>query len=143
MAERFMFLTRKRVNVCYSPEAVIAAALFLLSLILGCGGEDPLLRKKLDVILKDDLVAIVEGVEAEGVMATPLYRVDSFSVFPEGTYSAKAVVEFEFLKNVPVKVVRKYRYHRMMGKWDRYYNKYQFENKAESDTLASQVGTVK
>jgi hypothetical protein len=35
-----------------------------------------------------------------------------------------AIADFYFLRTVSMKITRKYRYHKRLGMWDRYYNKY-------------------
>jgi hypothetical protein len=86
--------------------------------------KDDVIRRKLDVILADDLEAIVEGVDKEGLLDRPYFELVEYKEYDEAIYSRMAVVDFYFLKSVNVKITRKYRYIRKHGIWDRYYNKY-------------------
>ena len=106
-------------------------------LFSGCGGEsDTMVRKKLEVICKNDLAAIIDSIAVENLLKQPCYKVVFFKKYSEGTYTFKAVVDFYFLKKVRVKVVRKYRYHASIRMWDRYYNEYVFL--ADSTTTVPQ-----
>jgi len=86
--------------------------------------SDRTVKKKLEVILEDDLEAIVEGVAPGGVLDTPYYEIVSYKTYPEGKFTARAEVDFYFLKDVPKKIFRAYRYYRITGQWDRYRNEY-------------------
>ncbi|MBN1577384.1 MAG: hypothetical protein JW913_12570 [Chitinispirillaceae bacterium] len=93
----------------------------------GCSGEnEEMIRKKLDVICTDDLAAIIDSIAVENLIERPYYKIVFYKQYSEGKYSRKATVEFFFLKKVGVKVVRKYRYHALIGMWDRYSNEYVF-----------------
>lgn len=112
---------------------MIYKIIFLVSLtfgityLTGCIDEpDGRVRKKLEIILEDDMVAILEGIADTNLLDSTYYDMHLYKEFKGGKYSRKAEVDFYFLKNVNTKIVRKYRYHRDYKKWDRYYNKYQF-----------------
>ncbi len=100
--------------------------------LIGCFGcfreTDEQIRAKLRAILKDDLVAIMEGVLPESLRENPRYEIVEYQRFDIGPYTRKAVVHFYFLKNVEVRIVRKYRYKAGEGKWERYFNEYKFFN---------------
>ncbi len=96
---------------------------------LGCFQEtDEQIRTKLTVILKDDLVAIMEGIEPESLRENPRYEIVEYQRFDKGPYTRKAVVHFFFLESIQARIVRKYRYKAAEGKWERYFNEYKFFN---------------
>lgn len=107
---------------------LVLQLLFLLcavSIQLSCSGEsDEMARKKLDVILKDDLKAILEGIPDSVLIENPRYEIVFYKQYDKGDYTKKAVADFYFLKKIQKKVVRKYRYHVGKRMWDRYFNEY-------------------
>lgn len=109
-------------------KSIILYPLVLLIFIFaGCFSEpDSRIKRKLDIILEDDLNAIVEDMADTNLLDSAYFDMYLYQEYDEGKYSRKAEVDFYFLKNVNAKIVRKYRYHREYKKWDRYYNKYQF-----------------
>jgi hypothetical protein len=86
--------------------------------------KESVIRQKLDVILKDDIEAIIEDVDRESLLETPYYDVLDYREYKEGKYSRMAVVDFYFFNSLNMKITRKYRYYKKLGLWDRYYNKY-------------------
>lgn len=101
--------------------------LCLFPVMISCSGEsDKVAKKKLQVILDDDLSAILEGIPDSALLKKPYYDIVSYKLYDEGNYSKKAVADFYFLNSVPVKILRKYRYHRTKRMWDRYFNEYSF-----------------
>jgi hypothetical protein len=99
----------------------------LAVLCASCAESEEVIRGKLDVILADDMAAIVDSVAAPALMENPRFEVVSYKEYDEGAYSRMAVVDFFFLKPLAgagKKIMRKYRYHRRLGLWDRYHNKY-------------------
>ena len=108
---------------------VLLKSLIILVLIGGCTIEsDRVIKKKLLVILEDDLNAIIEDIPKEHILDSVYYEIDSLIDFKKESikYSKKAVVDFYFLKNAKAKIVRKYRYETVSRKWERYYNEYKF-----------------
>lgn len=100
---------------------------FYFSFFTGCISEpEGRIKKKLEIILEDDMVAILEGIADSNLLDPTYYDLHLYQEFKGGKYSRKAEVDFYFLKNINTKIVRKYRYHRDYKKWDRYYNEYQF-----------------
>lgn len=95
-------------------------------LVTGCAQNPDLVHKKLLAIAHDDLAGLIDEMPSESVADSTYYQISEFKTFDEGTYRAKAAVEFYLLKSVHTKVVRKYRYHHSQGQWERYYNKYQY-----------------
>jgi len=95
-----------------------------LLLLCFCAESDGVIRQKLDVILKDDLEAILEGVSEGALLDKPYFVLLEYREYDEGAYSRMAIADFYFLKSVGMKITRKYRYHRRLGMWDRYHNKY-------------------
>jgi hypothetical protein len=82
-------------------------------------------RGMLDVILKDDLTVIVEGIDTAVVLEKPYYEYVKFNKYEEGQYQYLAEVNFYFFKDMKLKIVRKYRFDKYYLKWERYYNKYE------------------
>lgn len=113
-------------------KAKEGAGLVLLMPVLFClfslctGESEETVRKKLEVICQDDLAAIIDSIAPGDLLDKPYYKLISYKQYTEGKYIRKAVAEFYFLKNVSVKVVRKYRYHGSVRMWDRYSNEYVF-----------------
>ncbi len=112
--------------------------LCLLGLILAqisCSGEsDEFARKKLEVILKDDLQAITDGIPDSALMESPRYEIVFYKQYDAWDYSKKAVVDFYFLKNIEKKIVRKYRYQTGKRMWDRYFNEYSSYSHSDSSS---------
>ena len=107
----------------------IILAMSAACLLAGCspaGDSDANVRKRLEVILQDDLRTVVSEVARESVADSTYWVIRDYKVFSEGKYSVLAVVDFHFLKNARVKMVRKYRYYPKWKKWERYYNCYEF-----------------
>ncbi len=101
--------------------------LLTVFVISGCLSEpDSRIRRKLDIILEDDMNAIIEDMADTNLLDSTYYDMYLYQEYDEGKYSRKVEVDFYFLKKVNAKIVRKYRYHREYKKWDRYYNEYQF-----------------
>jgi len=86
--------------------------------------KEEVIRQKLDIILKDDLEAIIEDVDSSALLDEPYFELLDYKVYDDGYYSRMAIADFYFMKSVAVKISRKYRYVRKMGVWDRYHNKY-------------------
>jgi hypothetical protein len=108
----------------YIPLTLCA---FIALLSVSCDESDAVIRAKLDVILDDDLLAIIDSVAAEALIDKPYFDLISYKEYDEGAYSRMAVADFFFLKpmaGVVKKIRRKYRYHRRLGMWDRYHNMY-------------------
>jgi hypothetical protein len=105
----------------------------IFSVLTGCMSEsDTVVRRKLEVILKDDLATVVSEVKPEIQADKPVYSVIQYTSYTKSIYSAKAVVDFYLFKSVKVKMVRKYRYHSQAKQWERYLNEYRFVH----DTLS-------
>jgi hypothetical protein len=99
----------------------------LVIFCVSCDESDAVIRGKLDVVLADDLAAIVDSVAAAALIEKPYFELVSYKEYDEGAYSRMAVADFFFLKPIAgagKKIMRKYRYHRRLGMWDRYHNKY-------------------
>jgi hypothetical protein len=103
----------------------IIAVLFT-AFVCGCGEGDNIVKKKLDIILTEDLQAIVEGLPKSCLADSLYYSIVSYKPYKEGMYSKMAVVDFYFYKKIKVKITRKYRYYTGARLWDRYSNAYVF-----------------
>ncbi len=101
--------------------------IYFICCINSCVSEsDEFIKKKLLIILEDDLKSAVKNISKEGLLDSTYYNIVESKYFKKGSYSHKAVVDFYFFKNVSVKMVRKYRYHVDYNKWERYFNEYKF-----------------
>jgi len=89
-----------------------------------CAESEEVIRQKFDIIMADDMEAILEDVDPEALLETPYFDVLEYVEYKEGVFIRRAVVDFYFLKALGVKITRKYRYHARLGQWDRYYNRY-------------------
>ncbi len=102
---------------------------YLISLLalLSCSNPPKEERAKsmLEVVLKDDLAAILLGVDSSAVLDKPHYTITHWKQFEKGTFRYKAEVDFLFLKSINKKISRKYRYSAPHQKWDRYFNEYE------------------
>ncbi len=108
-------------------------SVFVLMILMFCSNEsNKVIRKKLDVILADDMKAILEDVPENGILENPCYDLVFYKEYGTGNYSHKAVAHFYFLKIPNAKIVRKYRYYRRTGIWDRYFNEYSFSPDSSS-----------
>ena len=92
--------------------------------LFGCGESDDLIKKKLEIILADDLKAITADLPKCNLADSVYYIIVSYKTYKEGMYSKMAIVDFHFLKKVKAKITRKYRYYTAAQLWDRYYNVY-------------------
>jgi hypothetical protein len=102
----------------------VCAPLLLLLFCVCLDEKEEVIRQKLDVILKDDMEAIIEDVDKDALLDEPYFELIDYRVYDEGYYSRMAVADFYFMKSVAFKISRKYRYVRKIGVWDRYHNKY-------------------
>lgn len=120
---RLFCIQKKGLIIPLILTLLVTVALVFIS----CSGEsDEKAREKLKVILNDDLKAIIEGIDSKNLIDEPYYDLVRYQNYDEGNYSKRAVVDFYFLKDVNVKIIRKYRYHRVHRMWDRYFNEYSF-----------------
>jgi hypothetical protein len=111
-------------SVCVCWALAVVCCLFVT-----CGNENELdIRSKLDIICRDDLATVADDIAAEDRIDPVYFTMVLFKRYSEGKYTYMAVVDFFFLKKVPAKMVRKYRYHSKARKWERYFNQYQFVN---------------
>lgn len=96
-------------------------------ILVGCGTSPESMKKRLDEIAKADLEDILKEVPetAKGVkLSKPYYVVDEYQEFRGDTsivFQARAVLVFFYLDpSINLCQVRKYRFKRSMGIWDRY-----------------------
>lgn len=82
------------------------------------------LKNELETMLPVDLDSITSGVPANALMEKPYYRIIALTSKKEAKCMAKAEVEFYFLKNVNVVILRKFCYHESQKKWVRFFNEY-------------------
>jgi len=103
-----------------------------LACLSGCGESESLVKRKLTAILDDDLASVVSELPASSISDSAFYRIRGYQTFGEGVFSALAVVDFHFLRGDIAVMVRKYRYHRRFGQWERYYNAYEYSSDSDS-----------
>ena len=78
----------------------------------------------LDIILKDDMAAIVDGVDKKYLLDSTYYKIVSIKKYDKSKYQYNAIVDFYFLNDSTYYIERKFRFNREYGKWERYYNEY-------------------
>ena len=111
-------------------------AILALACLMSCGGEsEALVRRKLEVILNDDLQSVITELPPASVADSTWYVIREYQHFSKGGFSALAVVDFHFIKGDIARMVRKYRYHRRFGQWERYHNVYEVTSADEPATL--------
>ncbi len=99
-----------------------------------CTESEEVARTKLDIILEDDMAAIIEDIDPIYLLDEPHYTIAEYQSYEQGIYRHRAEVDFYFLKDSNLRIARKYRYHRSQRLWDRYYNRYKFSfNKEENE----------
>lgn len=97
--------------------------LLLISSMLFVGCDDgKMIRNSLDVILDDDLIAVSEGISKDKLLEKPYYKIVEYKAFEDGQFGAKAVVDFYIYRSIKMKIHRKFRFNRSVGKWERYHN---------------------
>lgn len=96
-------------------------------LVIGCGTSPETMKKRLEEIAKSDLKDILLEVPESAKsakLAKPYYVVDEYEEFSGDTarvYEARAVLVFFYLDpELNLCQVRKYRFKRSSGVWDRY-----------------------
>jgi hypothetical protein len=95
---------------------------FSILLLSGCG-DDPVLR--LNKLLESDLTVILTDIDKDSVLDEPRFEIVEFNSFDEGKFRHLAEVHFYFLKDINVKIVRKYRYNRRHFRWELFHNVYE------------------
>ncbi len=102
-------------------------SILCMFVVVGCIREsDKRIRQKLIVILNDDLKAITSDIAEENLLDSVYYDIVMYKDYKNYKFTKKAEVDFYFLKGVSAKIVRKYRYHSTLKKWERYFNEYRF-----------------
>lgn len=98
-----------------------------LSLMGGCASSTGTMRKKLEQIGESDLQDILSELPAQARMsklAKPYFKIDSYQEFHGDTaivFQAMATLYFFYLDpSLDLCQMRKYRYKRTAGMWDRY-----------------------
>lgn len=115
----------KKSNVIKKITTTLALAALVFT--VACSENEEMIRLKLDIILKSDLEAILEDVYEGALLEEPYFELLEYRFYDEGIFSRMAIADFFFLQPFDgkiAKITRKYRYHKRMGLWDRYYNRY-------------------
>lgn len=85
-------------------------------------------RRSLEVICKSDLKGIIENTEKEYLKKKPSYEIVSYKNYENSVYTILAEVDFHYMDmgtEINYKIVRKYRFHELKKKWERFDNQYQ------------------
>lgn len=123
-----MSVKKSRILISTVLSVMLVSLGFLL---VSCTIEsEEIIKKKLELIIPDDMKGITEGIPEEALLDKPYYKITSYKFYKKGLYSAKADVDFYFLKKVELKIVRKFRYHRSKKMWERYFNEYRYISEA-------------
>lgn len=111
-------MTRHKALFCLAAIAVMVA---------GCGTSPETMKRRLDEIAKSDLQDILMEVPEtakSAKLAKPYFVVDEYEEFRGDTarvFEARAVIVFFYLDpELNLCQVRKYRFKRTAGIWDRY-----------------------
>lgn len=106
---------------------VIFYGILCVFVCAGCFKEsEKNIKQKLMIILEDDLKTIISDISKENLVDSVHYNIVEYKKYTEYKYTTMAIVDFYFLKRVSAKIVRKYRYHSLEKKWERYFNEYKF-----------------
>ena len=99
-------------------------------LLVACTPKVPedVARMRLKPLLQSCLDTITAGIDTSAILETPRFEIREFRSFDEGQYQYLAVVDFYFLRDIPKKIVRRYRFNRnrLIGwelfgnEWERY-----------------------
>jgi hypothetical protein len=107
--------------------AVYTLACVALIVWCGCGSSTETMQRKLEKIGTSDLQDIVAEIPAQArqaKLARPFFKIDSYTEFHGDTavvYQAMATVYFFYLDpSLDLCQMRKYRFQRSAGMWDRY-----------------------
>lgn len=88
------------------------------------------MRRGLNVICKSDLKEIIDDSKNTQLSDSPRFEIVDYKTFdPDSSvYTVLAVVDFHYMDlgvDVNYKIVRKYRYHHVSKKWERFYNEFE------------------
>lgn len=87
-------------------------------------------RRALNVICKSDLQQIVKDTDRRQVRDNPYFEIVEYKTFDSDSsvFTVLAVVDFHYIDpgtEINYKIVRKYRYHYIAKKWQRFYNEFE------------------
>lgn len=108
--------------------SVVLLCLFLSSCSFFTSEEK--VRRALNVICKSDLQQMVNDSERKLVKKDPYFEIVEYKTFDSDSsvYTVLATVDFHYMDQgteVNYKIVRKYRYHYIAKKWQRFYNEFE------------------
>lgn len=92
--------------------------------------SDEKVRRGLEVICKSDLNQIIKDTDKSKLQENPRYEIVQYKTFdPDSSvFTVLATVDYHYMDlgtEVNYKIVRKYRYHYVSKKWQRFYNEFQ------------------
>jgi hypothetical protein len=104
-------------------KGAIAGGVALIGLFMllpgGCSHEsDEAIQGKLQTVLKNDLDTLVSSLPKASVADTVYFEIRENKKFGKGPFTRLVVADFYFLRNVKVKVMRKYRYQAWEQRWE-------------------------
>jgi predicted exporter len=117
-------MTEKRCSLIRAAGLLLVVLTCLGSIACSKLPPEAELKKELEKMLPVDLDSITSGVPADALIEKPYYRITALTSNKEAKCMAKAEVEFYFLKNVNVVILRKFCYHESQKKWVRFFNEY-------------------
>jgi hypothetical protein len=101
-----------------------ASIALLILLAAGCSHEsDEAIQGKLRTVLQSDLDTLVSSLPKASVADTVRFEIREYKKFGKGTFTRRAAVDFYFLRNVNVKVARKYGYQAWDRQWEMFDSK--------------------
>jgi hypothetical protein len=109
------------------PASLLAAFAVCLTVMAGCASSTGTMQKKLEKIGESDLQDIIAEIPPQAKaskLARPYFKIDEYKEFHGDTavvFQAMATVYFFYLDpSLDLCQMRKYRYKRTAGMWDRY-----------------------
>jgi hypothetical protein len=110
----------------YAHRRRAAVLLAALCLAWGCGADDRVARRSLEAVAKAELTSFVNELPPANQPTAPYFEIVAFEPGKKGRFSVKAVVDYYYLKNVTVKLTRKYRFVRWGQRWEPYNEEWRF-----------------
>jgi len=104
---------------------LLIAFIILLLSSCGMGLNENAVKNMLNNLLLSDMEVIVDGIDADALLDEPHFEIVRFDSFDEGVFRHLAEVNFYFLKDMNVRIVRRYRYNRRHLRWERFHNVYE------------------
>jgi hypothetical protein len=104
-----------------SGSRIVVLACIAGTALWGCSSESSQqARARLPATLDSALINEKRALPAYGVADSAYYMIVEYKTFDKGRYSARAYVDFYFLRKARVKLATKYRHNRQTETWERF-----------------------